>query len=92
MKVTLDYYINWLKWALGVARVHKERNDVLSLFALFADLGQVLDLLFKLGATFPEGKGFDLAGKMFKWGLNNPDPLKPVREKMEAIKTKWSVP
>jgi hypothetical protein len=50
----------------------------------------VLELLFRIGASFPEGRGIELASRFFKWALKNPDPLKPAREKMEAMQRNWN--
>jgi hypothetical protein len=58
-----------------------------------ADFAEPLDVAFgrlqEMAETVPKGKGFLVAYKYIAWISNYADPLKPAREAVKRIKTKW---
>lgn len=83
MKADVSFYVDWVTWA--AARAMQLSGSVS--FPLFVgDVGGVGQLFAHTLDSIPFSKPFNL----LLWAVGNPDPLRPVRETMRAVRAKWS--
>lgn len=91
MTINLAYYKNWTKWWVNRTQSAVVRGDVVEAKALIDGGRRVMDLMVEPFSSFPSLKGnwLKIAGKLFQWGMANPDPLEDARNVMEDLRKQY---
>ena len=88
MKIDLAFYIGWINWAfVKMTRIIEKHPEQIADFQ--GDLKDVFLSLVEIWQGVPTGKGLKLITNIAAWIVINPDPLKPVRKKMNDMQNEW---
>lgn len=82
-KVDVSFWLDWVTWAAARAM---QLGGSVAFPQFVGDLGGVGQLFAHTLDSIPFSKPLAL----LVWAVGNPDPLKPVREMMKAVREKWS--
>jgi len=90
VKISLDWYLSWLRWAYTTAEKLCKAQEYEQLYQFSRDIISVVGDLVMEWRDFPSGRGIALALSIVSWAKKLRDPLHNTRASMKSIQLTWT--